>query len=75
MLAKISIEGNADLAINSFIFVCGHCGHHDTSGATIEFNFRDKKIFYLCSKCSKTNELNFGNMGSFVPLPKTKFAK
>jgi Zn finger protein HypA/HybF involved in hydrogenase expression len=45
---------------NSTVFVCGHCRHHHYGSAAIEFNFYDKKIFYLCPQCKKMNAIQFG---------------
>lgn len=68
---KLEFEGHAKLAINTLHCVCGFCGNHDTENAVVELNFREKKIYYLCSKCKKNNELVFGNPAP-PPLPRTR---
>jgi len=59
-MAKIKIEGIADLGINSIVCVCGHCGNSDLENARIEFNFQEQRVIYLCSKCKKENDMPFG---------------
>ena len=34
--------------------VCGFCRHHEKD-VSIEINFKDKKIYYICPKCKKEN--------------------
>jgi hypothetical protein len=64
------MEGLAEISSNTFICICGHCGKHDAENATIEFNFREQKVYYLCSQCKKMNELFFGKQN--IPMPKTR---
>ena len=33
------------------------CGEHSDDEATIEFNFRDSTIYFVCPKCQKKYEL------------------
>lgn len=54
-----------DLPINKVICVCGYCNHHDNQNATIELNFGEKKIIYLCSACKKENQISF--MSQLIP--------
>jgi len=56
-----------------FYCVCGHCGEHSTDEATIEFNFRDLAIYFVCSKCKKQNKLDF--ISHSRPLPKSKIIR
>ena len=39
------------------ITVCGFCGEHDNDESTIEINFRDSTLYFVCPKCKKTNTL------------------
>lgn len=57
---KIKIEGNADLELNEFRCVCGHCGNNDKKKAIIELNFMEQRLIYVCSECKKENSLPFG---------------
>lgn len=70
MITKLKIEGDADISINELLCVCGFCNNHDRQNATIEFNFRDQKVYYLCSKCKKMNNMSFGQ-APLPPMPKT----
>jgi len=69
--AKVQIEGVAQLSMSEIVCVCGKCGHHDRENATIEFNFRDLKVFYTCSECKKINEMQFGKKLP-QPYPRTR---
>lgn len=69
MLAKINFEGTADISMSKFLCVCAFCNNHDHENATIEFNFREQKILYLCGKCKKMNEICFSAKKT-TPLPK-----
>ena len=72
MAAKeIKLEGIADISANDLLCVCGKCNNHDREKATVEFNFREKKIFYLCSQCGFMNEVCFGPP-SVQRLPRTR---
>ena len=59
-MTQIRIEGTADLGINLLKCVCGHCGNNDTKNASIEFNFQEQRVIYLCSQCKKENYMPFG---------------
>lgn len=74
-LVNIKIEGKAHLETNEFIFVCAFCGNHDKEKSTIEFNFREQKIFYLCTKCKKMNELNLNPKSNQTPFPKSRLGR
>jgi hypothetical protein len=74
MAAKIKIEGLADLGINTFQCVCGHCGHTDKEKAIIEINFMEQKILYLCGKCKKENFMVFGKEKP-APYPRTRLGR
>lgn len=69
-MTKIKIEGLAELSTNNVICICGHCGNHDAQNASIELNFREKKIYCLCSQCKKMNELSLAK--PVTALPKTR---
>ena len=49
--------------------VCGHCRKHD-SDPTIEINFRDGKIYYMCPKCKKESKIEL--KAENKPFPKTR---
>ena len=66
---KIQIEGIAEFGGTEFLCVCGFCNHHERENATIEFNFRDKKVFFHCPECKNMNEIFFGQKLS-APLPR-----
>jgi hypothetical protein len=46
--------------MSKIVAVCGHCRHHDKEGenSTIEFNFRDGKIYYICPECKKESSIS-----------------
>jgi len=73
-MKKMSFEGDVAIEMNDIVCVCGHCGNHDNANARIEFNFREKKVFYLCSECKKINEIQFG-LQTTPPLPKTSIGR
>lgn len=73
-IAKIKIGGDAELNINTFICICAFCNNHDTENASVEINFRERKFLYLCSKCKKMNELNFGS-NTPQPLPRMRLGR
>ena len=39
------------------VCVCGFCGNSDQNEGTLEFNFRDFKVYFVCPKCKKMNHL------------------
>ena len=45
------------------VAVCASCRHHEHN-PTIEFNFADAMVFWLCPKCRKMNKMDFSK-----PLP------
>lgn len=67
---QFSIKGTAEIGINSISCVCGKCGNQDLKNASIEFNFKEMKVYYLCSECRFMNEMHFGKE-SLPPLPRT----
>jgi len=54
---------------------CGHCGHIEMSAeaeVTFEFDFLEKRVLYICSKCKKSNVINFDSDAQDkkrMPLP------
>lgn len=68
--AKITIEGTSSISLNTFICICAKCNNHDRENATIEINFREQKVFYLCGQCKHMNEMFFGQQSA--PLPRIK---
>jgi len=69
VLKPVKFDGFADFGDVTLRFVCGFCGNHDTENASFEVNYRDKKFYYLCSKCKKSNEMEFART-TLPPLPK-----
>lgn len=63
-MAKIKIEGQiegvADIGINRFQCVCGHCSNTDSEKVLVEFNFLEQRVIYICSKCKQENSMVFG---------------
>ena len=55
---------------NIFVLVCGHCAHHDNRDSCLEINFADMVMYYRCSKCKKTNTLDFSLLKP-SPYPKS----
>ena len=49
--------------------VCSHCRNHDKD-PKIEINFRDNKIYYICSECEKESSTNL--KADLPPLPKIR---
>jgi len=37
--------------------VCSFCGHHSSDDLTLEFNFRDSVVYFVCPKCKKENKM------------------
>lgn len=76
-VAKITLEGatqikgDAQITLTEVVCICGKCGNTDRENATIEFNFREEKVFYTCSKCHKINEMTFGKQLP-SPLPRSR---
>lgn len=54
---------------SKFYAVCAFCFHHEHN-ATLEINFRDNCIYYVCTSCSKINKMLLKPQGA--PLPRTK---
>lgn len=71
--ADVKIEGVAQLSLCEIVCVCSKCDNTDKSKATIEFNFKEQKIFYICSKCRKQNVIQFGS--NVPPLPRTQVGR
>ena len=41
------------------VAVCGHCFEHSSEGFVLEWNFKDKTVYFVCPKCRKMNEMGF----------------
>ena len=54
---------------SNFYVVCAACFHHEHN-ASIEINFRDSCIYYICPKCNHVNQMKLVPQGK--PLPKIK---
>lgn len=72
-LAKVTLEGTADIDIPQLQCVCKHCGEHTSSGCGIELNFRDQKIYYMCQKCKKMNTMDLSKP-QLPSLPRTRLS-
>jgi len=70
----VTIEGAAEFGGTEFLCVCGHCNHHERENATIEFNFRECKVFFHCPQCKKMNEIFFGQKPQ-EPLPRVRMGR
>jgi hypothetical protein len=68
-IGTIRIEGTAEIGVNEISCVCGKCNNRDAEKASIEFNFRESKVYYLCSICKHMNEMFFGK-DMPPPLPR-----
>ncbi len=73
-MGKIKIEGTAEVWLPEIICICGYCNNHDKEYTTMEFNFREQKIIYLCKKCKKMNEIQFGKE-RIAPLPRVRMGR
>ena len=74
-VGEIKIEGKAEVWLPEIICICGHCNNHDREYATIEFNFRDQKVIYLCKKCKKMNVILFGKDRAAAPYPRSRMGR
>lgn len=50
--------------------VCGECRHHQRN-PTLEFNFGDSKVYWLCQSCKKMNTMDFSKTFN-KPYPKPR---
>jgi len=51
--------------------VCKHCYNSNNDEGSIEINFRDGCIYYICPVCKKENKLNLAKKED-VPLAKPR---
>lgn len=74
---NIKIEGTASIGTNQITVVCGFCNAHESENALIELNAREKKIFFMCNKCKKMNEIRLGRspQEEAPPYPKIRLGK
>lgn len=72
--AQFNFSGTAEIGINEVSCVCGKCNNRDMENASIEFNFKEMKVYYLCSKCRHMNEMAFGKE-SLPALPRSNFGR
>lgn len=56
------------------IAVCEHCLDSNSKNAALEFNFKDKCIYYICPNCKKRSEMG-QKPKDIVPYPKAKLLK
>lgn len=52
------------------ISVICRCGNTDYEEGTLEINFRDTKIFYVCPKCGRVNIMELSLREDSTPYPK-----
>jgi len=52
--------------------VCRFCGEHTSSEGSLEINMRDRKIYFICPKCKKSDELDMKVPEGAVPLPRIR---
>ncbi len=50
------------------IYCVCKCGEHTSDEATIEINFRDECLYFVCPKCNKENKLML--KAASTPLPR-----
>jgi len=50
--------------------VCGNCGHHANEEASIELNFREHKIYFVCPKCKKQDQIEMQPSLAAQPFPR-----
>jgi hypothetical protein len=67
----IEIKGSSVLSAVSAVVICSYCNSHEKENISLEINFRDQKIYYLCKQCKKMNLLDFAN-NKTQPLPRTR---
>lgn len=74
-VGKITIEGTAQLSTPTISCVCEKCGESSDENSTIVFDFRQKKILYLCGnpKCKKMNEISLEVAP--IPYPRARFGR
>ena len=46
------------------------CGEHSSDEASIEINFRDSTIYFVCPKCKKRHEIELKPKST--PLPRMR---
>lgn len=54
--------------------VCSFCRKHSKENVSLEINFSDQSIFFLCPECKKMNQLVFDNP-KLKPYPKGRVIK
>ena len=52
-----------------FYAVCGHCNFSNKTNATVEINFKEQCVYYVCPSCKKVSKMLFGAQPK--PYPKT----
>jgi hypothetical protein len=52
------------------IYCVCDCGEHSNEDASIEINFRDNSIYFVCTKFKKENKIEFKSKP--YPFPKTR---
>ena len=71
---KVTIEGVAEIEGTEIVCICSFCNVPNRDTASLEFNFKEQKIFYYCGTCKKMNELDL-NTNTTPPLPRTRFTR
>jgi len=73
-LTKIDVTGTAQVQIIDLICVCAFCNNHNSEAGTVELNFGDQSLHYVCNKCKKQNTIQLSPKQS-APLPKTRLGR
>ena len=70
---KIKIEGLAEIEEPEIACICEFC-NSSTRNPSVEFNFKEQKIFYFCPECKKMNLFQISK-GFIPPMPKTRLTR
>ena len=71
---KAKLEGFIEIEGPEIAVICGFCGKPNRENLSLEFNFKDKKIYCYCPECKRMNEMEL-NKDISSPLPKTKISR
>jgi hypothetical protein len=61
------------MSVPKMVCVCAHC-FQSNSDATIEWNFRDQAIYYMCPSCKKPNKMSMKPIKA-QPLPRARLSR
>lgn len=57
-----------------FYVVCQHCLVHNKDNPTLEFNFKEQAVFYMCPSCKKQSKMTI-KAATAQPLPRAGLAR